>query len=73
MWTSVRENPEAIRLVDECRPRAVMLENVRGLLDAVFDDYRNKSVKLEPSSSSSRSLSESLLAAIFLRFSLRLS
>jgi len=34
--------PEAIRLVDECRPQAVMLENVRGLLDAVFDDYRNK-------------------------------
>jgi len=34
--------PEAVRLVDECRPRAVMLENVRGILDAVFDDYRNK-------------------------------
>lgn len=34
--------PEAIRLVDEIRPKAVMLENVRGLLDAVFDDYRNK-------------------------------
>lgn len=34
--------PVAIRLVDECRPSAVMLENVRGLLDAVFDDYRNK-------------------------------
>lgn len=34
--------PEAIRLVDECRPQAVMLENVRGILDAVFDDYRNK-------------------------------
>lgn len=34
--------PEAIRIVDECRPKAVMLENVRGLLDAVFDDYRNK-------------------------------
>lgn len=32
--------PEAIRLVDEIRPRAVMLENVRGLLDAVFEDYR---------------------------------
>lgn len=32
--------PEAIRLVDETRPKAVMLENVRGLLDAVFDDYR---------------------------------
>src|SRR5215469_18661059 len=25
--------PEALRIVDECRPRAVMLENVRGLLD----------------------------------------
>jgi len=34
--------PEAIRLVDECRPMAVMLENVRGLLDAVFEDYRKK-------------------------------
>lgn len=34
--------PEAIRLVDECRPQAVMLENVRGLLDAIFNDYRNK-------------------------------
>jgi DNA (cytosine-5)-methyltransferase 1 len=34
--------PQALRLVDECRPKAVMLENVRGLLDAVFEDYRNK-------------------------------
>lgn len=34
--------PQAIRLVDECRPKAVMLENVRGLLDAVFEDYRTK-------------------------------
>lgn len=33
--------PEALRLVDECRPRAVMLENVRGFLDAVFEDYRS--------------------------------
>jgi len=32
--------PEALRLVDECRPNAVMLENVRGFLDAVFEDYR---------------------------------
>ncbi|CAK8722740.1 Cytosine-specific methyltransferase [Candidatus Electronema halotolerans] len=32
--------PEALRLVDEIRPRAVMLENVRGFLDAVFEDYR---------------------------------
>lgn len=34
--------PEAIRLVDECKPQAVMLENVRGLLDTVFDEYRAK-------------------------------
>lgn len=32
--------PEAVRLVDEIRPQAVMLENVRGLLDAIFEDYR---------------------------------
>lgn len=32
--------PPAIRLVDEIRPRAVMIENVRGILDAVFEDYR---------------------------------
>lgn len=34
--------PEAIRLVNECQPKAVMLENVRGFLDAVFTDYRCK-------------------------------
>lgn len=34
--------PEAVRLADECRPQAVMLENVRGLMDAVFEDYRLK-------------------------------
>ncbi|WP_369046791.1 DNA cytosine methyltransferase [Sinomonas sp. P10A9] len=33
--------PKAIELVDEVRPKAVMLENVRGLLDAVFDTYRD--------------------------------
>lgn len=32
--------PEAIRLIGEIKPRAVMLENVRGFLDAKFDDYR---------------------------------
>lgn len=32
--------PEAIRLVDEIRPKAVMIENVKGLLGKVFDDYR---------------------------------
>lgn len=34
--------PDAIRVVDEIRPKAVMLENVRGFLDAVFSDYRHK-------------------------------
>ncbi|MGQ0445664.1 MAG: DNA cytosine methyltransferase [Beijerinckiaceae bacterium] len=32
--------PAALRLVDEIRPRAIMIENVRGFLDAVFEDYR---------------------------------
>lgn len=32
--------PAAIRLVEEIRPRAVLFENVRGLFDAVFQDYR---------------------------------
>lgn len=34
--------PQALRLVSECRPKAVMLENVRGLLDPKFTAYRNK-------------------------------
>lgn len=34
--------PAALRVIDACRPRAVMIENVRGLMDAVFDDYRKK-------------------------------
>ncbi len=34
--------PAAIRLIDEIRPRAVMIENVRGFLGAVFDDYRER-------------------------------
>lgn len=34
--------PQAMRVVEETRPQAVMLENVRGLLDAVFTDYRQK-------------------------------
>lgn len=32
--------PTALRLIEECEPKAVMLENVRGLLDPVFSDYR---------------------------------
>jgi DNA (cytosine-5)-methyltransferase 1 len=34
--------PEALRIVREVRPRAVMLENVRGLLDPVFAPYRRQ-------------------------------
>lgn len=34
--------PAALRLIDEIRPKAVMIENVRGFLDAVFEDYRGK-------------------------------
>ncbi|WP_026460951.1 DNA cytosine methyltransferase [Schaalia suimastitidis] len=32
--------PQALRLVDQVQPRVVMLENVRGLLDAKFSSYR---------------------------------
>jgi DNA (cytosine-5)-methyltransferase 1 len=32
--------PEALRIVRECDPKAVMIENVRGLMDPVFGDYR---------------------------------
>lgn len=34
--------PEAIRLIKEIQPRAVMLENVRGFLDSGFDEYREQ-------------------------------
>jgi DNA (cytosine-5)-methyltransferase 1 len=32
--------PAAIRLIDEMRPKAIMIENVRGFMSAVFEDYR---------------------------------
>jgi len=32
--------PEALRLVRECTPKAVMLENVRGIFDPKFSAYR---------------------------------
>lgn len=34
--------PEVLRLVAECVPKAVMVENVRGLLEPVFDGYRRR-------------------------------
>ncbi|MDU2065113.1 MAG: DNA cytosine methyltransferase [Sporomusaceae bacterium] len=37
--------PEAIRLIRECRPKAVMLENVRGLMEKKFDEYRQTILK----------------------------
>ncbi len=33
---------DALDIVDAARPRAVMIENVRGFLDAVFRDYREQ-------------------------------
>ena len=33
--------PAAIRVVEEVRPKAVMIENVRGFLDDVFETYRS--------------------------------
>lgn len=32
--------PAAFRLIDEMRPRAVMIENVRGLMSPMFEGYR---------------------------------
>lgn len=37
--------PDAIRLIKEIEPRAVMLENVRGFLEASFDEYRKHILK----------------------------
>lgn len=34
--------PRALELVEQCNPKAVMLENVRGLLDAKFECYREQ-------------------------------
>lgn len=34
--------PSAIRLADEIKPKAIMIENVRGFLSAVFEDYRGQ-------------------------------
>ncbi len=33
--------PEAIRILQECRPSVLMIENVRGILDPKFDEFRS--------------------------------
>jgi len=37
--------PEALRLIEECQPRAVLLENVRGFLSKKFTAYREHLTK----------------------------
>lgn len=37
--------PEALRLIDEAKPRAVLLENVPGFASAKFDAYRRKLIQ----------------------------
>jgi DNA (cytosine-5)-methyltransferase 1 len=32
--------PAALRIIRQVKPRAIVIENVRGILDAVFEDYR---------------------------------
>jgi DNA (cytosine-5)-methyltransferase 1 len=34
--------PRALEVIEDCEPRAVMLENVRGLLDPIFAGYRRR-------------------------------
>ena len=37
--------PEAIRLIRECQPNAVLLENVKGILSLKFEEYRAQIIK----------------------------
>lgn len=37
--------PEALRLVRECAPKAILLENVRGLLSPKFNSYRTQIIE----------------------------
>lgn len=34
--------PAALRIIEEAQPNAVMIENVRGFLEAAFEDYRER-------------------------------
>ncbi len=37
--------PDAIKLIKQCEPRAVLLENVRGLLSEGFEEYRKREIE----------------------------
>ena len=37
--------PRMVALIDTLKPRAVMIENVRGIMDAKFDEYCNSIIK----------------------------
>lgn len=37
--------PEMLRLVDEISPKSVMIENVKGLIERKFDNYRSRILK----------------------------
>jgi DNA (cytosine-5)-methyltransferase 1 len=37
--------PEALRMIKTCKPQAILLENVKGLLDKKFESYRNQIIK----------------------------
>lgn len=38
--------PEALRVIEECKPRLILLENVRGLSDRKFEPYRRNILRL---------------------------
>jgi DNA (cytosine-5)-methyltransferase 1 len=38
--------PQAIKLIKQCNPRAILLENVRGILSAEFEEYRKEQIEL---------------------------
>lgn len=40
--------PAALRIIRQVQPRAIVIENVRGILDAVFEDYRKYIVSQLP-------------------------
>jgi DNA (cytosine-5)-methyltransferase 1 len=37
--------PQAIKLIKQCSPRAILLENVRGILSADFEEYRREQIE----------------------------